>query len=327
MAVQLGSCSWRQRILITKTFVAETILPKLVPRLTARDDVFALAITGSYARNDFAKGSDLDFWVIGPDNTREDMSQQGLDISLLFTSQDYARSLDCAMRFELAQVQILYDPFGLMQTIVSHAKDQAGLIKKEIMHSASQVFHDLAFIFTKTRDTKLKIATLRETARRAAALFVYRARDCRVPKWRHFTKIMFTKDLILLEQISCFDDVNQKKLAKIFSQALKTKNYSLPDKKQIKTYLQHKRSEDAIINLRKALPPLPRISTNDLQGPLLLLFDAAHAFEPESGPSQQALLNTTLRQTRQIMLNLGIENTLSGSRAMFTLLDAKNQKV
>jgi len=265
---------------LSRDEAAWALVHALVAELKERPGVVAIAATGSLARGDFGAGSDVDLWVIAAENSREDFVRDGVDVSLLGTSEDYAQTLECALRFEIAQVVSLHDPRGVLAALVRRVESEADVLREEMHRAAQHVFARLADVLEGGDDVRLVRATLRESARRGAAAFLYGARGWRVPKWRHFEQVLFPRDLERFRLVANLEAVDTAgllaALGKASAEPAPSPQWPWPDSPQVERYLKNGRPEDAIIAVRQALPPLPDAGLDALTDAARQLFESVH---------------------------------------------------
>lgn len=288
---------------------ARVVARAVADEVAARDGVLAVALTGSLARGDEGAGSDVDLWVVARDDGREDFVRDGVDVTLLVTSEAYARSLECALRFEVEDAQALADPQGVLAEVKERATAGRDEVALAMRRRSGEAF---AFLSETLIDAPapLAVATLREMARRAAAFFLWHARGLRVPKWRHFEHRLFPRDLAALRAALATHEVDGDALLAAFERAARepapSPHWPWPPLAQVRRYLESGRREDAVLCVRQALPPVPEAPFAELATEARALFDVAH------GPADASTRDAAANATRELLDRFGTEQMLPG---------------
>jgi hypothetical protein len=149
--------------------------------------VRAIAITGSLARGDADRASDVDLWLVGDRDAREQVPHPRADVTLLWQTPRSARRHDTLLRYEVQDAQIVYDPRGLLARVRERFATNRQALREEMTRETAFVITDLV-MSAQRLPLEPAIALLRESARRAAALRLYLDHGWRVPRWRHFAQ-------------------------------------------------------------------------------------------------------------------------------------------
>jgi hypothetical protein len=167
--------------------------------------VKALAITGSVARGDASAASDVDLWVIGDRDAREQLDHPKADVTLLWQTPRRARAHDTLLRFEVDDAVVLHDPDGHLRAVRDAFTAQREAIRHEMLNDTALVIRDL-IMNAQRQPAQRAIALLREAARRVAALRIYADHGWRVPRWRTFEAQLPRASLRRLRSLQGFGD-------------------------------------------------------------------------------------------------------------------------
>ena len=227
--------------------------------LSQRADVVAVAVTGSLARGDFSAGSDVDLWVIGSKDTREERQVEGVAVSLLWSTPHRARSDDALLRFEVADLVLLVDPLGFFRGLQDLAVARQQPLEEFLVQASAAAAQWL--LGSVGRTAGLDVAALRELAHRGAALGTLLDRGWRVPRLRQFQRVMSPGAFRRLQRILGLPKLDARVLP-LLTRARRGRDavpgMPLPEEAEIARYLAAGRTGDAAIALRKGLPPAPQ---------------------------------------------------------------------
>lgn len=175
----------------------------LVPSLAAEDPGVAIAVTGSAARGDASRGSDLDLWCISPRHQahhRVHGTFRGADVTLLCDGPASARATRTLLRCELADLLVLRDPRGDFAAVRALANKRRAATWRALCRNTSQDL--LGELGEAARGpTWNRLSALREAALRLAAAWVYRRHGWRTPRWRTLRRVLTPKAVRGLEEV------------------------------------------------------------------------------------------------------------------------------
>lgn len=294
--------AWRAALEVTARLTGAAARRRGQPRAQA------IAVTGSLARGDFAPGSDVDLWVLGPKNARDVVTGAGVPVSLLWQTVEHANSLEGLLLFEVEDAVVLHDPEGLLTAL----KDLAALRRQELhtwVRGSSAVLLTTLVDAVPAMPPAHAVATLREVARRGAALGLFLERGWRVPRMRHFQRGLSGPAWKKLHQLLALslDEKARGALPALLEEARRgpapLKQMRLPEPALVERYLGAGRVGDALVTIRQGLPPRLDGRKARLTRAQRALFDVVHGF---SAPPSPALIAPTARAVRHLLEELRV---------------------
>lgn len=243
---------------------------QVADELVLRPDVLAVALTGSLARGDPDRGSDVDLWVIGARDDREHFRRRGVPVTLLWQRPHTALSAETRLLYEVADAWVLFDPRGILARVRAEAWARRSQTRRRIRAGTTGFIRLLVREALRVAPTApgLAVAHLREAGRRVAALHVYDTRGWRVPKWRHFQRGLPPRALRALAALQALPR-GDRALASVLatlvetwpaagpSTAARTWPPPVPHPADFRRMLRVGRTEDALMVLRASLSALP----------------------------------------------------------------------
>lgn len=101
-------------------------------RRLARSEACAIALTGSAARGDAVKSSDIDLWVIGRSSGSFAFPHPSVHVTLLRQRLGEALALDNLCFYEVRDIKVLHDPRGVFAQLRERFETQQAGIRKRI---------------------------------------------------------------------------------------------------------------------------------------------------------------------------------------------------
>ena len=142
-----------------------------------------MALTGSAARGDASRGSDLDLWVLGRHSDRRHLVVANTPVTLLRQTPRDALRFDSLCLFEVDDLLVLEDPRGHFQRVRRAFSRQRGRIRRAIVKATwDGIDADLALARGASGAQQLHV--LRQVAFKAAALWLFLRTGWRVPRDR-----------------------------------------------------------------------------------------------------------------------------------------------
>ncbi|MFZ5468635.1 MAG: nucleotidyltransferase family protein [Myxococcota bacterium] len=294
------------------TFDAWSAALRVAAELERRRDVFGVAVTGSLARGDFVAGSDVDLWVLGPKDAREERMVGGVAVSLLWLELKRAKTPEALLRFEVDDAVVLNDVGGHFARLKDTSHQRRAELVSFAAHAAALSMH-LVVTRAQAAPPELAVASLREVARRGAALVVFMERGWRVPRLRHFLRALRPPHFHrLIELLALPRDV--RPLLPLLRRALRdapaVRELPLPELTLVRRYLDHGRHGDAVVAIRQGLPPGPDDPSAAMSEAQQALFRAVHGFA--KAPPRRAAVARLARQVLALLGSLGVFRLTAG---------------
>jgi hypothetical protein len=143
-----------------------------------------IAVLGSLARGDDAKGSDVDLWVLADRDETVNTTVRGVAVTLLYETPARARDPRHWLRVEVAHAKILSDVDGAFARIQRAFSRAASRIRSRIERATRSEQREW-LRRSRQGSSRARLTAVRHAAMRAVCLPVFLATGVRDPRFRH----------------------------------------------------------------------------------------------------------------------------------------------
>lgn len=154
-----------------------------------RNGFHGVAVSGSLARGDARRGSDVDLWAIGPKSGRVEGSVGGVPVTVFYSRPEELKSLAWLARWDTEHLVVLHDTRGALKQMLRHAERNAPRIRAWIERQTREALVEAE------KTSRDGVGTERVLAKRAVAWIrfahaVWQATGVRVAKWKHAEQLL-----------------------------------------------------------------------------------------------------------------------------------------